>query len=101
EIGDVAVGTDLLTLDDDRADQPVEHRVRQIRCLAGRSAVGLRPQGTEAAALGQPPSGVSRARRILAGNVDVNAADLERTGAVERQDTALAGLELRIKRARQ
>ena len=29
KLGDVAVGADLLALDDDRADQPVEHRIAQ------------------------------------------------------------------------
>ena len=39
----------------------------------------------------------ARGLRVLAADVDVDSADLERAGAVEREDSALGGFHLRKK----
>jgi hypothetical protein len=94
EICDVAGGADLLALHVDRADDLVERRIGQVGRLGGRALVGRRPQFLESLALRHPPAGIARRHRILAADVNANAADLERARAVDRQDSALAGLEL-------
>ena len=81
-------------LDIDRADDLIERPVRQVRRLVDGRAVHLRPQGAEALALRDPPAGKARALRVRAADVDVDPADLERPRAVERQDSAVGGLEL-------
>ena len=85
EVGDVAVGADLLALDDDRADELVEGRIRQVRRFGHRPLVRFRPKRLEALALGDPPACVARRLRILAADIDLDAGDLERPGAVDRR----------------
>ena len=59
KVGDVAVGADFLALDVDRADDLVERAVGQVRRLADRRIVHLRPERLEALALGKTPAGDS------------------------------------------
>ena len=63
-----------------------------------RQLVRLRPQFLEALALGEAPAGKAGALRVLAADVDMDSADLERARAVEREDPALAAFHLRVDR---
>ena len=96
---DVAVGADLLALDDDRTDQPVERRIGEVGRFAQRTLVGLGPQRPEAFALSDAPSG--KARRIggVAPDIDRYTANFERSATVDRQDTALGTFHLREQHA--
>ena len=57
----------------------------------------LGPQHLKALALCDPPPSVARTLRIGGTHVYVNTPDLERVGAVEREDSAIPALELRVK----
>ena len=59
----------------------------------------LRPENPKALPLGDAPTGVARALRIGAADVDMDSADFQRVRAVERQLATLAGLELRVQHA--
>src|SRR5262249_15057307 len=89
----------LLTLDIDRADDVVEGCIRQVRRLADGRIVHLRPQGAESLALRDPPAGIASAHCVIGADIDVDAADLQGAGAVERKDSSFAGFELRVNRA--
>src|SRR5579884_1045745 len=78
EIGDVPVRPDQVVLDIDRADDLVERRIGQVRRLADRSVVHLRPEHFEALPLGYPPSGEARALSVRAADIDMDARNLER-----------------------
>ena len=97
QIGDIAVGPDLLALDDDRADQPVERRIAQVGRF-GRSGAcaALAHSALNPFALRDPPAGIARGIGILAADIDVDAGDFQRAAAVDRQNSAIARFELRI-----
>src|SRR5829696_2651160 len=94
KVGDVAVGADLLALDDDRADELVEGRIRHRRSFGHWPIMGLCPERLEPQTLGLPPALVARGLRIFASRVDVDAGDLERAGAVDRRNAPVARLHL-------
>ena len=56
----------------------------------------LGPERPEALPLGDAPAGKARRLRVGAADIDVDSADLERARAVERQDAAVAALELGV-----
>ena len=74
EIGDVAVRTDLLALDDDRTHDLVQRAVGEVWGLVDRQLVHLGPQGTEALPLRDPPSPEARGLRVGTADIDVDAA---------------------------
>ena len=96
--GDIAIGADLLLLDDDRADQSVQRRIRQGRRLADGPLVHLGPQRLETFALGDSPARVAGAGRVLAADIDFDATDFQCPLTVDGQDPALAALHLRGER---
>ena len=94
KVGDIAVRPDLLAVDDDRADQRIEHRIAEVRRFADRPAMLLGPQGLEALALGHAPTGVAGGICVLAADVDVDSVDFQRAGAVDGQNPAVARFHL-------
>jgi hypothetical protein len=59
--------------------------------------VALRPQLSESLALGDSPAGEAAALRVLAADIDMDSVDLERSAAIQGQDSALAAFHLRKK----
>lgn len=60
EVGDVAVGPDLLAVDVDRADDLVERPVGEVGRLVDGGIVHLGPKRAEALPLRHPPAGEAR-----------------------------------------
>ncbi len=56
----------------------------------------LRPKRLETLPLRLPPALVARRLRVLAGNIDVDAGDFERSRAVDRGNPAVASFHLRV-----
>jgi hypothetical protein len=82
-------------IDDDRADQAVEHRIAEVGRFRYGTFVHFRPQRLEPLTLGDAPTGVSRRLCILAADIDMDSADFQRAGAVDRQNAALGAFHLR------
>jgi hypothetical protein len=95
EPGDVAGGPDLLVLDHDGGDHGVEDAVRKAGGAGDRLARGLGPEHLPALGLGLPPAVQPRFLGGLAGDVDLDAGDLQRAGAVDGRDAAIAAFKLR------
>ena len=85
EIGDVAIGPDLLALDVDRADDLVERAVGQVRGLVDRRLCILAHSARKPCRCAMRQPAIARGLRVGAADVDVDAGDLQRARAIDRE----------------
>jgi hypothetical protein len=94
---DIAARPDLFLFHHDRGDDAVEHRIGQRRTVA---AVGLAIELLPPLALRLAPALFARILRIVAGDVDRDAARQKIAAAVDRRDAAVAVRDLPLDEAR-